>query len=184
MKKQPADNYAKLFDILQKRFEQHKTRHSKIAWQDVAQKLMADLNACEVLQAMEDSGGEPDVIGSLSTKDHFAFVDCSKESPAGRRSLCYDKKGWLARKEHRPKGNAIDEAEKMGVRILTEDEYRLLQEIEEFDTKTSSWLATPATIRVLGGAIFADRRFNRVFVYHNGAQSYYAGRAFRGIYML
>lgn len=184
MKKQTADNHAELFAILQKRFEQHKTRHSKIPWHDVAQKLMADLTACEVLQAMEDSGGEPDVIGSLSSKDHFAFVDCSKESPAGRRSLCFDKQAWLDRKENKPAGNALDEANRIGIRLLTEDEYRLLQQVEEFDLKTSSWIATPAPIRKLGGALFADRRYDHVFVYHNGAQAYYAARGFRGIYLL
>ena len=173
-----------LLEILHQRFEEHKARHKGLVWENIAQKLVQNTSALKVLQAMEDTSGEPDVVGLLCSKDQYAFVDCAKESPAGRRSLCIDKQAWLDRKENKPAGNALDEANRIGIRLLTEDEYRLLQQVGEFDLKTSSWIATPSPIRNLGGALFADRRYNHVFVYHNGAQSYYAARGFRGIYFL
>lgn len=135
----------------------------------------------ELLQAMESTGGEPDVIGEDDGSDRIIFVDCSPESPAGRRSCCYDAESRTSRKEHRPENRVVEMAAAMGIKLLTEEQYRALQELDEFDTGTSSWIRTPSDIRSLGGALFCDRRYGKVFVYHNGAQSYYAARGFRGL---
>lgn len=171
----------KLLQILQDRFEKNMNRHKGIEWSKVQARLEANSRALDSLLAMEKSGGEPDVIGRDRKSGQFIFCDCSAESPKGRRSCCYDRKALDARKEHKPKTNAMEMAAAMGIEILTEEEYRQLQELGEFDTKTSSWIMTPEEIRSLGGAIFCDRRYDHVFVYHNGAESYYAGRAFRGL---
>lgn len=175
-----------LISNLKTRFEQHMDRHNGLKWSQVAARLEANPAKLWSLQEMERTGGEPDVIGR-DKKGHdkktgeFIFCDCSLESPSGRRSVCYDRAGLESRKEHRPKTSAIDMAAAMGVELLTEEEYRELQQLGEFDTKTSSWLQTPAGIRKLGGALFGDFRYGQVFVYHNGAQSYYAARGFRGL---
>lgn len=170
-----------LLAVLQARFEQHRQRHPGIAWAPVAAKLAARPAGLVSLQEMERSGGEPDVVGQDRTTGEYIYCDCAPESPAGRRSLCYDRAALESRKEHKP-GNAAEAvAEAMGLELLTEAEYRALQELGEFDTKTSSWLRTPPEIRKRGGAIFGDRRYGRVFVYHNGAESYYAARGFRGL---
>lgn len=165
---------------LQARFEKHPQRHKGIAWVDVRSKLENTPVALKSLQAMEATDGEPDVIGR--DKDgRFLFCDCSPEAPAGRRSLCYDREALAARKEAKPKGSAVEMAREMGIELLTEEQYRALQALGEFDLKTSSWISTPPEVRLLGGALFCDRRYGRVFVYHNGAQSYYAARGFRGL---
>lgn len=181
MKKEllPADR-EELLDDLQKRFEENMDRHKGLEWADVLARLNSDPAKLWALSEMEGTGGEPDVVGSDKKTGEFIFFDCSPESPKGRRSLCYDRAAWESRKEHKPASSALDVASAMGIKILTEDEYRLLQTLGEFDLKTSSWLETPAEIRELGGAIFGDRRFGRIFTYHNGAESYYAARAFRG----
>ena len=168
-----------LIDTLKARFEKHMHRHRGIAWADVQVRLKRNADALTSLLAMEESGGEPDVIGD-DESGHITFCDCSAESPSGRRSLCYDRKALASRKEHKPDGSAVETAAKMGIELLTEQEYRELQELGEFDTKTSSWVQTPPDVRSLGGALFCDRRYGKVFVYHNGAQSYYAARGFRG----
>lgn len=165
---------------LQARFEQHPHRHKGIAWADVVTRVTDNVPKLKALDAMERTGGEPDVIGR-DGKDGFIFADCSAESPAGRRSLCYDQAGLESRKEHRPVGNAVEAAAAMGIELLDEAGYHALQELGEFDLKTSSWLFTPAGLRAKGGALFGDRRYGRVFIYHNGAQSYYAARGFRGL---
>ncbi len=165
-----------LVATLKERFEGHPHRHPTLTWEKVEARL--DAGALAKLAAMEASGGEPDVV-LIEGPRVIVFVDCAAESPAERRSLCYDKEAWKARKEARPAVNALDMAASMGVKMLTEDDYRQLQELEEFDTKTSSWIETPPAIRALGGALFCDRRYDHVFVYHNGAQSYYAARGFR-----
>ncbi len=170
-----------LLKILKTRFEKNMQRHKGIAWDDVKAKLDANPEKLWSLDAMEETGGEPDVVGIDKKTGEYLFYDCSEESPKGRRSICYDRAGWESRKEHRPDHTAIDMAEEMGIELLTEEEYRDLQKLGKFDAKTSSWLKTPDRIRKLGGAIFGDYRFDTVFVYHNGAQSYYAGRAFRGV---
>lgn len=170
-----------LLVALRERFEKNPGRHERIAWSDVAAKLAANPRAVDVLGEMERTGGEPDVIGYDKSADMFTFCDCSPDSPKGRRSLCYDRAALDARKENKPSGNAVETAESMGVELLTEAEYRDLQELGEFDLKTSSWVKTPPAMRKLGGALFCDRRYGKVFVYHNGAESYYAGRAFRGV---
>lgn len=157
------------------------SRHPAAAWAEVEARLTTRADALKSLQAMESSGGEPDVIGDRDETGRYAFCDCSAESPAGRRSLCYDGAALAARKEHKPKGSALEMAATMGIALLTEDQYRALQALGEFDTKTSSWVNTPTEVRALGGALFCDRRFGKVFVYHNGAESYYAARGFRGI---
>ncbi|HET9861934.1 MAG TPA: DUF4256 domain-containing protein [Steroidobacteraceae bacterium] len=181
MKTRTSDGkQADLLRVLQARFEKHMQRHAGISWQAVQRRLEGNAAALKVLEAMESTGGEPDVIGKDAGAGRLIYCDCSAESPAGRRSLCYDPKALAARKEHKPKGSALALAEKMGIDLLTEEQYRKLQELGEFDTKTSSWVATPADVRSLGGALFCDRRFGRVFVYHNGAESYYAARGFRG----
>jgi len=165
---------------LKDRFEKNMNRHKGVDWAKVQAKLEADAKKLWSLSEMERTGGEPDVVGFDKKTSEYIFYDCSAESPKGRRSLCYDRQAWESRKEHKPANSAIDMATAMGIELLTEEEYRELQKLGNFDTKTSSWITTPSEIRKLGGAIFADYRFGRVFVYHNGAESYYAARAFRG----
>jgi hypothetical protein len=177
MKNQEQD---KLLQTLQARFEKNMQRHKGLAWAEVQAKLASNPGALKSLAAMEESGGEPDVIGRDAKTGRFAFCDCSAESPAGRRSLCYDRAALDARKENKPKGSAAEAAAAMGIELLTEDQYRDLQKLGEFDTKTSSWIKTPDEIRSRGGALFCDRRYGMVFLYHNGAESYYAARGFRG----
>jgi hypothetical protein len=169
-----------LIAALRDRFTAHPKRHPDIAWSAVEERLLADPSALKVLLAMEESGGEPDVIGRDSKTGEIVFCDCSAESPTGRRSLCYDRAALDARKENKPAGAAAETAATIGITMLTEAEYRALQTLGEFDRKTSSWIQTPAAIRKLGGALFCDRRYDNVFVYHNGAESYYAARGFRG----
>ena len=169
-----------LLRALKARFEKHVDRHAGVAWSDVLARLEGDARALASLQAMEATGGEPDVIGRDAGTGRVTFCDCAAESPAGRRSLCYDRAALDARKENKPAGSAVEMAAGMGIDLLTEEQYRALQALGEFDTKTSSWVATPSDVRALGGALFCDRRYGRVFVYHNGAQSYYAARGFRG----
>ena len=171
---------AELLATLKVRFEKHPNRHLDIAWSDVQAKLESNLDKLKTLAIMEETGGEPDVVAYDPETGEFLFFDCSPESPNGRRSLCYDQAAWESRKEHKPKGNAMTAAADMGIVILTEEQYAHLQSLGEFDTKTSSWLLTPDSIRKLGGAIFGDRRFDHIFTYHNGAESYYASRGFRG----
>lgn len=168
-----------LLKTLKARFEKNKDRHKGIDWSKVESKLQKNTDALYSLSLMEDTGGEPDVIGQDKKSGEYIFVDCSAESPAGRRSFCYDRTALNSRKEHKPKNSAQDLADEMGVELLTEEEYHALQQLGNFDLKTSSWVKTPDAIRKLGGAIFCDRRFNRVFTYHNGAESYYAARGFR-----
>lgn len=170
-----------LLAILKTRFDKNLNRHKDIKWDKVLTKLEKNPAKLWSLNQMEISGGEPDVVAYDKKSDQFIFFDCSAESPAERRSFCYDRKAWESRKEHKPKDNAVDVAAEMGVELLTEEEYRYLQTLDEFDLKTSSWVKTPDNIRKLGGAIFCDRRYNTVFTYHNGAESYYAARGFRGV---
>jgi hypothetical protein len=165
---------------LKARFEKNMSRHKGIDWAKVQARLEGNADKLQSLHEMEVSGGEPDVIGQDKKTGAYIFYDCSAESPKGRRSVCYDGEALASRKEHKPKNSALDMAADMGVELLTEEEYRKLQELGPFDTKTSSWVETPKEIRKLGGAIFMDRRYDHVFVYHNGAESYYAGRGFRG----
>lgn len=165
--------------ILKPRFERHVRRHPGIDWGDVEARLAADPKKLRSLDEMEQTGGEPDVVDRDAKTGEFIFYDCSPESPKGRRSVCYDGAARKARKEHKPASSALEMAAKMGVELLTEQQYRELQTLGEFDTKTSSWVLTPPAIRSLGGAIFCDRRYNTVFTYHNGAESYYAARGFR-----
>lgn len=167
-------------EVLKARFERHMQRHEGIAWADVQARLERRPETLAALRAMEDTGGEPDVIGQDPDGGGFIFCDCAAETPAGRRSLWYDGEALRARKENKPQGSALEMAADMGIDLLTEDQYRQLQQLGEFDTRTSSWLQTPAEVRALGGALFGDRRYGRVFIYHNGVQSYYAGRGFRG----
>lgn len=169
-----------LLEIVEARFRKHMPRHPGLSWKDVLSRLERAPKALESLSAMEATGGEPDVIGLDGKGGGIAFCDCSAESPAGRRSLCYDRDALDARKENKPQGSAVEMAAKMGIELLDEGRYRALQAFGEFDAKTSSWIATPPEVRVLGGALFCDRRYGKVFVYHNGAQSYYAARGFRG----
>lgn len=169
----------KLLKTLKVRFEKNMNRHSGLAWSQVQAKLEANTEKLRSLNEMERTGGEPDVIGHDKKADQYIFCDCSAESPQGRRSLCYDREALKARKENKPKGNAVDMATAMGIELLTEKEYRELQRLGRFDTKTSSWVKTPSEIRKLGGALFCDRRYDHVFLYHNGAESYYAARGFR-----
>jgi hypothetical protein len=171
---------SELIKTLKARFESNPKRHPGLAWSEVETRLDANARALNTLNEMEKTGGEPDVIARDKKTGILLFVDCSAESPSGRRSLCYDGAALQERKENKPVGNAVDLAKVMGVSVLTEAEYRDLQKLGKFDTKTSSWVATPAEIRKLGGALFCDRRYDTVFVYHNGAQSYYAARGFRG----
>jgi hypothetical protein len=169
-----------LLEALERRFGENVHRHPGIAWADVRAKLEGNAGALRSLQRMEATGGEPDVIGSMSDSGGFVFCDCSPESPSGRRSTCFDGEARESRKEHRPESSAVEMADEMGIELLTEKAYRELQTLGELDRKTSSWIATPADVRALGGALFCDRRYGKVFVYHNGAQSYYAARGFRG----
>ena len=169
----------KLLDALKTRFEKNMKRHPGIDWAQVQARLEAHPGKLKALEQMESTGGEPDVIGHDAKTGELVFVDCSAESPKGRRSICYDREALEARKEHKPADSAVGMAEAMGVDLLTEDEYRRLQELGRFDEKTSSWVKTPPAIRKLDGALFCDRRYDCVFVYHNGAQSYYAARGFR-----
>lgn len=167
--------------ILEERFEKNSKRHMGIEWYSVCSKLTSRINKLNSLFKMESTGGEPDVTGFDSVTGEFIFMDCSPETPAGRRSICYDREALDSRKEFKPLNSAVDMAESMGIEILTEDQYRELQKLGSFDCKTSSWIKTPPEIRALGGALFADCRYGRVFIYHNGAQSYYGGRGFRGL---
>jgi uncharacterized protein YpuA (DUF1002 family) len=166
--------------VLKARFEKNMNRHKGIEWAKVQAKLEANADKLWSLHEMERSGGEPDVVGHDKKTGEYIFYDCSVESPKGRRSFCYDREALEARKENKPENNAIDVAAAMGIELLTEEQYRELQKLGNFDTKTSSWVKTPSDIRKLGGALFCDRRYDTVFVYHNGAESYYAARAFRG----
>jgi hypothetical protein len=170
-----------LLRVLQARFEKNMPRHRDLEWAKVQARLEANAAKLWSLNEMEKTGGEPDVIRYDKKPGEYIFVDCSAETPPGRRSVCYDREGLDSRKEHKPKNNAVDMAAAMDIEVLTEEEYRELQKLGEFDTKTSSWLKAPPDIRKLGGGLFGDRRFGRVFVYHNGAQSYYSGRGFRGL---
>src|SRR5271165_5481498 len=169
-----------LLGALKARFEKNMNRHKGLEWAQVQAKLEAKADKLWSLSEMERTGGEPDVVGHDKKTGEYIFYDCSAESPNGRRTLCYDREALDSRKEHKPKDSAMDLAAAMGVELLTEEQYRDLQKLGDFDTKTSSWVKTPSNIRKLGGALFCDRRFNTVFVYHNGAESYYAARAFRG----
>jgi uncharacterized protein DUF4256 len=175
-KKQRED----LLRVLQTRFEKNANRHKDIEWAKVQAKMEANAEKLQALNEMERTGGEPDVVGHDKKTGEYIFYDCSAESPKNRRSLCYDREALDSRKENKPKDSAIRMAGRMGIELLTEEQYRGLQKLGEFDTKTSSWVKTPAPIRKLGGAIFCDRRYDTVFVYHNGAESYYAARGFRG----
>ncbi len=170
-----------LHKALKARFEKHMNRHKGIEWAKVQARLDASPEKLRSLDEMESTGGEPDIVGHDRKTGKFIFCDCSAESPAGRRSVCYDREGLESRKEARPANTAIDMAATMGIELLTEDQYRELQKLGEFDLKTSSWVQTPPDIRKLGGALFCDRRYGKVFTYHNGAQSYYAARGFRGL---
>jgi hypothetical protein len=169
----------KLLQTLKARFEQNSARHPEMAWEKVQARLEANPEKLRALAEMEQTGGEPDVIGQDAKSGEIVLVDCSPETPKGRVSVCYDRAGMDSRKEHKPDDNALDMAAAMGAELLTEEEYLALQNLGEFDTKTSSWLKTPDEIRKLGGALFGDRRYGRAFIYHNGAQSYFATRGFR-----
>lgn len=172
---------SEILAILQARFEQNPQRHQGIEWAAVAERLAAHPDKLIILNEMEATGGEPDVIGVDEATGQFLFVDCAPESPSGRRSLCYDQAALNARKANKPKDSAVNQAETIGIELLDEQEYHALQQVGEFDLKTSSWLKTPDAVRKLGGAIFGDRRYDRVFIYHNGADSYYGARGYRGI---
>ena len=179
-KKLSPEQTKELLNTLKARFEKNMKRHKGIEWAKVQAKLEASPEKLWSLDDMETTGGEPDVVGYDKKTDEYIFYDCSAESPKDRRSLCYDRRALESRKEHKPKNSAMDMAADMGIEILTEEQYRELQKHGEFDTKTSSWVKTPGEIRALGGAVFCDRRYNTVFLYHNGAESYYAARGFRG----
>jgi hypothetical protein len=170
-----------LLSTLKVRFEKNRNRHENLEWSKVQVKMEANPEKLWTLNEMEKTGGEPDVVGYDTKTDEYLFYDCSAESPKDRRSLCYDREALESRKEHKPKNNVIDMADAMGIELLSEEQYRELQRFGNFDTKTSSWIKTPSKIRKLGGAIFADFRYDNVFVYHNGAESYYAARGFRGL---
>ncbi|WP_139311110.1 DUF4256 domain-containing protein [Paenisporosarcina indica] len=172
--------HEEILRVLKARFEKNMNRHEGLEWAKVQIKLETNTEKLWTLNEMEITDGEPDVVGHNEEKDEYIFYDCSAESPKGRRSVCYDREALEARKQHKPQNNAIDMAADMGIEILTEEQYRELQKLGNFDTKTSSWVKTPANIRKLGGAIFCDYRYDTVFVYHNGAESYYAARGFRG----
>ena len=171
---------AELLGVLKERFEKNTNRHKGLGWADVKARLEARAEKLWSLNEMEITGGEPDVVGHDRKTGEYIFFDCSPQSPEGRTSICYDREALDSRKEHKPKNNAIDMAAAMGIELLTEEQYGELQKLGDFDTKSSSWVKAPADIRKLGGALYGDRRFGRVFVYHNGAQSYYSGRGFRG----
>jgi hypothetical protein len=179
-KKLSAEQKEELLLALEVRFEKNMKRHKGLEWSKVQAKLQANPEKLWSLNEMESTGGEPDVVGLDKKTGEYIFYDCSAETPKGRRSICYDHDALESRKEHKPKNSAVGMAAAMGVELLTEGQYRELQKLGEFDTKTSSWVKTPADIRDLGGALFCDRRYNTVFLYHNGAESYYAARAFRG----
>ena len=176
----PANQREELLRTLQARFQANMTRHKGLVWGEVEDKLEANADKLWSLNEMERTGGEPDVVGQDNKTGEYIFYDCSPESPKGRRSLCYDREALESRKENKPEDSAINMAAAMGIELLMEEQYRELQKLGNFDTKTSSWVKTPSDIRKLGGALFCDRRYDTVFVYHNGAESYYAGRAFRG----
>jgi hypothetical protein len=180
MKELSPDQREQLLKILQARFEKNMNRHKGLAWAEFQSRLEAHPEKLWSLNEMERTGGEPDVVGRDPETGETIFYDCSAESPKGRRSLCYDRQALESRKEHKPDNSAVDMAAAMGIELLREEEYRALQKLGEFDTKTSSWIQTPADIRKLGGALFMDHRYGQVFVYHNGADSYYAARGFRG----
>lgn len=169
-----------LLNTLKARFDKNKSRHKNVDWATIQTKLEANAEKLWSLDEMEITGGEPDVVGYDKKTDEYIFFDCSAESPKGRRSVCYDHKALESRKEHKPANSAIQMAAEMGIELLTEEQYRELQQLGNFDLKTSSWIVTPADIRKLGGALFCDRRYDTVFLYHNGAESYYAARGFRG----
>jgi hypothetical protein len=177
----PSGQREELLKTLKDRFEKNTSRHQGLEWSKVQARLEANAGKLWSLHEMERTGGEPDVVGQDKKTGEVIFVDCSAESPKGRTSVCYDREGLESRKEHKPATSAMDMAAAMGIELLTEEQYRDLQQLGEFDTKTSSWVKTPSDIRKLGGALFCDRRFGHVFVYHNGAQSYYSARAFRGV---
>ncbi|WP_281636728.1 DUF4256 domain-containing protein [Flavobacterium marginilacus] len=179
-KKLSQEKSTELLQILKTRFEKHSDRHKGLEWKNIQAKLDANPEKLWSINEMETTGGEPDVVGYDSKSDEYIFVDCSVESPSGRRSFCYDREALDKRKENKPKDTAIDAASAMGIELLSEDQYRDLQKLGKFDSKTSSWIVTPANIRKLGGALFCDFRYGTVFVYHNGADSYYAARGFRG----
>ena len=179
-KKLSPEQREELLRALKARFEKNMNRHKGLEWAQVQAKLEAHTEKLWSLNEMERTGGEPDVVGHDKKRGEYIFYDCSAESPHGRRSVCYDREALESRKEHKPKNNAIDMAASMGIELLKEEQYRELQKLGKFDTKTSSWIETPSDIRRLGGAIYADFRYDHVFVYHNGAESYYAARAFRG----
>ena len=170
-----------LLSVLKARFEKHTSRHPGLDWASIQARLERNADRLWSLNEMEQTGGEPEVVGQDKETGEYHFVDCSAESPSGRRSLCYDREALESRKEAKPKSCAVDMAKAMGIDLLTEEQYRALQKLGKFDQKTSSWVETPARIRKLGGAIFCDRRYDTVFVYHNGAESYYAARGFRGM---
>lgn len=176
-----AEQSEAILNTLAARFKQNMKRHKDVDWEKVHSKLEKNGEKLWILNEMEKTGGEPDVVGYDKKTDEYIFYDCSAESPKGRRSLCYDRAALNSRKEHKPKDSAVDMAEAIGIELLTEEQYRELQKLGEFDTKTSSWVKTPESIRKLGGAVFCDRRYNTVFLYHNGAESYYAARGFRGL---
>jgi hypothetical protein len=178
--KMSPEQRKELLGALKARFEKNMKRHKGLQWANAQAKLEANPEKLWSISEMERTGGEPDVVGHDKKTDEYIFYDCSPESPKGRRSICYDPAALESRKEHKPEDNAIGMAAAMGIELLTEEQYRELQKLEKFDTKTSSWVKTPSAIRKLGGALFGDRRYDTVFVYHNGAESYYAARAFRG----
>lgn len=180
-KKLSAEQRKELLDVLEDRFEKHPKRHQGLDWPEVKAKLEVNPAKLWSLHEMESTGGEPDVVGWDLKTGEYLFFDCSPETPKGRRSVCYDREGLESRKEHRPENTAVDLAAAMGIELLTEEEYLALQKLGEFDTKTSSWVKTPAEIRKLGGALYGELRYGRVFTGHNGAQSYYAVRGFRGV---
>lgn len=179
-KKLSADQAKELLKTLKARFEKNKQRHKGIEWAQVEAKLEGNAEKLWILDDMETTGGEPDVVGYDKKKDEYIFYDCSAESPKGRRSLCFDGDALASRKEHKPANSAMEMAAGMGIELLSEEEYRQLQQLGHFDLKTSSWVQTPAAVRKLGGALFCDRRYDQIFLYHNGAESYYAARGFRG----
>jgi hypothetical protein len=182
-KKLSSKQRDELFSVLKARFEKNMNRHKGLDWTKVKTRLDSPAGEEKLwsLSEMERTGGEPDVVGHDKKTGEYIFYDCSAESPKDRRSVCYDGEALRSRKEHKPKNSAMEMASAMGIELLTEDEYRQLQDLDDFDTKTSSWVQTPAAIRKLGGALFCDRRYNHVFLYHNGAESYYAARGFRGV---
>lgn len=182
MKKELSINeQEEILSLLEKRFEKNKNRHENLKWSEIEAKLKSNPKKLWSLEQMESTEGEPDVVGFDINTNEYLFVDCAPESPKGRRSVCYDHEALEKRKEHKPHNSAINMAEEMGIEILNEEQYKELQKLGKFDTKTSSWILTPSEIRKLGGAIFSDFRYNTVFVYHNGAESYYAARGFRGL---